>query len=265
MIIYIILALLIYLGFSSNLITGVIVTIISLGFLVWKNLPALYAMAGARSYNSDKDEAAISWYERAVDTGRADAKIYSAYILILMRTGRLKSAQSALNLAIANPKIATADKYILKCYRCLVYFKTGNGEEALSDAREIFECYKNTTVYGLLGYLMLATDESPDKTLDFCLEAYDYNSDDRDIVDNLVLAYYKLGRLDEAEDLAAKLREMSPSFVEAQYHSALIARARGKIEEAREFVKNIDSCLRTALTTVGEEEIEDFKKELKGL
>lgn len=260
--VYVILAILIYFGFASNLITGIIVTALSVGFLIWKKLPTMYAILGSRAYNADKNEKAIRCYEKSTDSGRADSKIYATYILILMRTGRLKQALAAANTAIANPKFLLADKYMLKCYRCLIYYKIGEGSEALSDAREIFESYKNTTVYGLLGYLMLAMNEPLDKTLEFCLEAYDYNSDDRDIVDNLVLAYYKCGELEKSEELSKKLIEMSPSFVEAHYHRALIFHALGKDSGALELLENIDTCIRTALTTVSEEEIENLKKEL---
>lgn len=262
--IYVVLIFLIYFGFRMNLSTGIIVTVLSLGFAVYKNLPAFYALLGARAYNSGNDEKTLHYYEKSIDTGRADAKIYTTYVLILMRTGKLKKALAVCNAAIASKRIAAAQKYMLKCYRCLIYYKTGEGAEGLADAKKIFENYKNTTVYGLLGYLMLALDEPREKTLGFCLEAYDYNSDDRDITDNLVLAYYKNGELDKAESLAVELVEMSPAFVEAYYHSALIAKALGKTDKAKEFLGNIDNCLRTALTTVSEEEIKNLKKELEG-
>lgn len=260
--IYIILILLIYFGFRTGIVTGVTVTVLSLGFFVYKKLPTIYALFGSRAYNSDHDEKALNFYEKAVNTGRADARIYTTYVLILMRTGNLKKALRAAETAIADKRIASADKYMLKCYRCLMYYKTGNGAEALEDAKAILENYKNTTVYGLVGYLMLAMEEPLKQTLDFCLEAYDYNEDDRDIIDNLVLAYYKNGELKKAEELAERLVKKSPAFVEAHYHCALIAKTLGNYDKAKEHLQSIDDCIRTVLTTVSEEEIEALKKEL---
>ena len=259
---YIILLFLIYFGFKFNLSTGIIVTAISLGYVVYARIPSVYVMLGNRAYTKDDNEKAVEYYEKAMATGRAKASAGITYVLMLMRMGRLDKALSVTDSIIASRKTKIQEKYILKEYRSLIYFKQGNREEALEDAKEIFENYKNTTIYGLLGYLKLACGEPLEETMEFCLEAYDYNSDDRDIVDNLVLAYYKNGDYEKAEELAKELVEMSPSFVEAYYHSALVAKALGKTEEAKEFLEHIDDCIRTALTTVSEEEIEELRAEL---
>lgn len=260
--IYIILAVLIYFGFVTDIYVGIIVTALSLGFLIYKALPSFYASLGRKAYNKDDKEKTIKYYDKSVDSGRAKTNVFITYVLILMRMGEMKKALQIADRKIADRKTAEGEKYILKGYRCLIYHNQGNSREALEDAKEIFESYKNTMAYSLLGYLMLACDEPIKETLDFCLEAYDYNSDDRDIVDNLVLAYYKNGNYEKAEELSKTLIEMSPNFVEAHYHSALVAKALGKDEDAKEFLEDMDSCIRTALTTVTEEEIENLKNEL---
>lgn len=262
MLTYVIFILLIYFGFSCGVLEGVIVTLLSLGFLVYKLMPTIWSMLGTRAYNSDDMAGTQKYYDKAVDSGRASANIYTSYVLMLMRMGEIGKAKKIATNAIASPKLKKAEKYVLKEYRTLIYYKEGNTEEALNDAKEIFDAYKNTTIYSLLGYLMLACDEPIDETFKFCLEAYDFNSDDRDIVDNLALAYYKKGELDKAKEYADKLLEMSPSFVEAHYHSALIAKAMGDIKGAKAHLDGIDECIRTALTTVSEEEIESLKATL---
>ncbi len=262
MLTYVILIILIYFGFSYGVLEGSIITLIVLGFTIYKALPTVWSMLGSRAYNSDDMKNTQKYYDKAVGSGRASANIYTSYVLMLMRMGELQKAYKIVSEALASPKLKKLDKYVLKEYRTLIYFKQGNAEEALSDAKEIFESYKNTTIYSLLGYLMLACDEPIDETLEFCLEAYDFNSDDRDIVDNLALAYYKKGELQKAKELADALLEMSPSFVEAHYHSALIAKAMGNTEAAKAHLAGIDDCIRTALTTVSEEEIESLKASL---
>ena len=260
---YIILLLLIYFGFRVNLYSGIIVTLIVLSYIFYIKLPAIYAIKGNKAYNSNNFKEASKYYEKAIDTGRASAKTSITYILMLMREGEMDKALNLANNTIANPKTTQAEKYIVKEYRSLIYFKQGDKEEALEDAKEIFESYKNSTGYGLLGYLMLACDEPIEETMEFCKEAYDYNSDDRDIVDNLMLAYYKMGDYKKAEEISEELLEMSPKFVEAHYHSALVKKALGDKKGALEYLENIDDCIRTALTTVSEEEIENLRKELQ--
>lgn len=260
---YIILLLLIYIGFRVNLYTGIIVSVLLASYVFYDKLPAIYAIKGNKAYNSNDFKEASRYYEKAIATGRASAKVGITYILMLMRAGDMDNALKLANNVIANRKTTQGEKYIVKEYRALIYFKQGEKEEALEDAKEIFESYKNTTIYGLLGYLMLACDEPIEETMEFCKEAYDYNSDDRDIVDNLVLAHYKTGDYKAAEELAQELLEMSPKFVEAHYHRALIKNAMGDKKGALAQLENIDECIRTALTTVSEEEIENLKKQLQ--
>ena len=262
--IYIVLAVLIIWGFNSEPFpwVGIIVSAIALGFLIYRILPSYFAMQGRKAYNEDDIKKTKKYYNKAISFIHAKVNINITYLLILMRIGELDKALKLADSLTTHPKATQNEKYIVKEYRCLIYHKQGNSKEALEDAKEIFANFKNTTIYSLLGYLMLACDEPIKETMDFCLEAYDYNSDERDIVDNLALAYYKNGEYEKAEELAEELIKMSPTFVEAHYHSALIAKALGKTEKAKAFLDNMDDCIRTALTTVTEEEIELLRKSL---
>ena len=123
-----------------------------------------------------------------------------------------------------------------------------------------FASVKNTLTYALLGYLRQSMG---DPSLDFCLEAYDYNDDDRDICDNLTVAYYMTGDLDSAEEMAKAEREKFPAFVEGFYHSAQIAAKKGDKKSALEFLDEIKNCNRTVMTTVSVDDIEALKEELK--
>ena len=135
-------------------------------------------------------------------------------------------------------------------------------DEAMEDAKELFSESKNTVTYGIMGYFMQLVNAPLDETLALCEEAYDYNSDDRDIVDNLVLALIRNGSLDRAKELAADLVEKNPNFVEAYYHSALCEARLGNKAAARELLSHIPDCRRTYLTTVSEEEIEKLSQEV---
>ncbi len=260
--IWFVLILLMIWGFLSSLTVGFIIMFAILGLLIYKALPFFWAALGNRAYNADDMPKMQKYYDKAIATGRANANTYTTYVLMLMRSGEIDKANKIATNAIASPKLKKIEKYVLKEYRTLIFYKQGNTEEALEDAREIFEAYKNTTIYSLLGYLMLACNEPADETLEFCLEAYDYNSDDRDIVDNLALAYYKKGDLENAKKYADEVLEMSPAFVEAHYHSALIAKAMGDTEAAKAYLDDMGDCIRTALTTVSEEEVEALKASL---
>ena len=261
---YILLIIALIWGFSSNITTGVLISLMALGFLIYKAMPAIYAIKANSLYNSGDIDGAKKYYQKAIDTGRANSHVIVRYVMILMRNGNFKTALRLIDKTVSGRYVRDEDKLLLKQYRCLLYHKLGDVEEAMDDALEIFSSVKNTTSYSLLGYLKLAQEEIGESTLRLCLEGYDYNSDDRDIVDNLVYAYYRMGYLEEAEELLPELIEKNPNFVEGYYHGALVKLALGKKKEAKELFEKISECNKTALTTVSDEEISELGEKLKG-
>ena len=78
--------------------------------------------------------------------------------------------------------------------------KQGRLDEAIEDAQSMMnEGYRNSSVYGMLGYFKIARNDDLDETTKLCEEAYDYNSDDRDIKDNLSICYFRKGEYEKAE------------------------------------------------------------------
>ena len=182
------------------------------------------------------------------------------YALLLMRIGEFKEAEKVLNTIILDRAIAQKNKINAKTYRAMAYHKQGRTAEAIEEMTELFKTAKSTVVYGLLGYLKQLDGSS---ALDFCLESYDYNSDDRDICDNLMVAYIREGELQKADEIAEELREKFPQFVEGFYHSAILELKKGNKEKAKKFLEETDNCRRSMLTTVTLEDIEKLKEEIK--
>lgn len=259
---YIVLAIIVFLCYSFDLWLGIAATVLGIGYVVYMLLPNFMAAQGSKAFSEKDYEKALKFYKKAYETGRANMNIKNGYAVLLMRMGKFDDAETVLNEIILDRRLPREQKSAAKQYRTLLYFKQGKEEEALEDAEELFETYRNTTMYGLLGYIKLATNQPMDETLQFCRDAYEYNADDRDIVDNLVLALYKSGAYEEAEEYAADLREDHPEFLEAFYHSALIAQKLGDHGKAAEYAERIGSCNRTGLTTISEAEVDALKKEL---
>ena len=251
-----------FLAFMVNVWLGVVVTVVCLGYILFKAIPSLYAAQGNKAFSQQDMAGARRWYQKAYETGRASLNLKTGYAVLLMRLSDFDKAETVLNEIILDRSIPKDKKNNAKQYRTLLYFKLGRPEDAIEEAEELFENFRNTTMYGLLGYLKLATNQPIDETLDFCLEAYDYNADDRDIQDNLVLAYYKKGDYEKAKEYADTLVEAHPEFVEAVYHSALICLGMGNQKQAKEYMEKIGGCKRTGLTTVSEADVEELKKTL---
>lgn len=255
--------LIIVFALKFNLWLGVAVLAALLAYLVYSNIPAFYTAKGNRAYQAGDEETAREWYKKAYDTGKTNVKFKTSYAYLLLRTGRADEAEAVLDPIIRVKALDAAKKNMAKQQRCMVYYKQGRIDEAIEEAMELYnEGYKTTNLYGMLGFFMLLTDKPLDETLEMCEEAYDFNKEDRDILDNLSLCYYKLGRYEDAEKISDELLENYDEFVEGYYHGAQIALKLGKKEKAAEYAAKLDGCKRSSMTTVTEEEVEKLKQEV---
>ncbi|MBQ6907908.1 MAG: tetratricopeptide repeat protein [Clostridia bacterium] len=229
-------------------------------FAVYKLTPAILKMVAVRALADGDNDKATSMYKKASQIFGGNNQYKTEYALVLMRLGEFKQAENVLNSIILDGKIPQKEKINAKTYRAMAYHKQGRTDEATEAMEELFETAKNTVVYGMLGYLKQL---SGDAELEFCKEAYDYNSDDRDICDNMLVAYIRTGDFGNADKIAEALREKYPQFVEGFYHSALLELKKGDSQKAKEFLDRTSDCRRSMLTTVSEEEIEELRKEIE--
>lgn len=229
-------------------------------FAIYKLTPPLLKNSALKALAAGENDRAVSLYKSASNIFGGNNQYKTEYALVLMRLGEFAQAESVLNGIILNRKISQGDKINAKTYRAMARHKLGRTDEAVEDMTELFKTSKSTLVYGMLGYLKQLSGEA---ALDFCKEAYDYNSDDRDICDNMLVAYIRTGDFSAADKIAAGLREKYPHFVEAFYHSALLEVKRENAEKAAEYLDKTAECKRSMLTTVSEEDIENLRKEIK--
>ncbi len=232
---------------------------------IYRFIPSYYEMKGNQAYASGDEEACRQWYKKAYDTGRTKVQMKTSYAYILLRTGYADEAEKILDPIIRVKGLAPEKKNLAKQQRCMVYYKQGRIDEALEEAMELYEAeYRTTNLYGMIGYFKLISDAPLEETTAFCEEAYEYNSDSRDILDNLSICYYRSGRYENAERISNELLKENSDFVEGCYHGAQIALKLGKIDKARECLEKLAECRRSMMTTVTEEEIEKLRREVDG-
>lgn len=251
-------------SYKINLFLGLGITVIGLGLLIYTYIPAFYASKGNQAFAAGDYAQARAWYQKVYDTGRAKVKLRVSYAFLLLRTGEEDEAETVLNGILMYKHLKPEDRNLAKQNRCMVYYKQGCLEEALEDALELFENgYVNTTMYGMIGYFKLLRQDPLEETMEFCQEAYEFNNEDRDILDNLTMCYWRQGDYEKAEEFSEEVIEGHPQFVEGFYHGAQIQMKLGNWEKAKEYTERISSCRRSAMTTVSEEDVSALQKEIE--
>lgn len=257
-------AILMVIAYKFNIWLGLGLSALLLAYAIYALIPNFYVIKANKAYQAGDFEESKKWYKKAYDTNRAKINTKVSYAYILLRTGDTDEAETVLDRIVRAKGVKPEQKKQAKQQRCMVYFKQGRLDEAMEEAYEIFDNgnYKNTTLYGMLGYFKYL-NEDVDDALAFCLEAYDYNNEDRDIMDNLSLCYYKKGEYEKAKELSDNIISGNPQFVEAYYHGAQIAVKCGNYDTAKEYLEKIPDCRWSNMTTVSHEEVDELTKEVE--
>ena len=237
-----------------------IISFVLLIFAIYKVTPAIFKYSALRALGTGKNDKAISRYKIASNLFGGNKQYKIEYALVLMRLGEYKSAETILTALILDRSLPQKNKISAKTYRAMAFLKQGRKEEAIEDMEELFETAKTTITYGMMGYLKQLDGAAE---LELCKEAYDYNADDRDICDNLLVAYIRTGDYKSADEIASALREKFPYFLEGFYHSALLELKKGNKKAAEEYLDKTADCRTSSLTTISEEDIEKLRKEIK--
>jgi Flp pilus assembly protein TadD len=175
----------IIIAFNYNILLGLAAIAIFIVYGAYSNIAAIYAFRGNAEYNKGNIEGAIEWFRKAYESGKAKINTRASYGYLLLRNGRLEEAEGIFNKLLDSKKgLDMNSEMMVKSNLALVYWKKGDLDRAVQTLTGIYEKYKNSTIYGSLGYFMILKGDL-DKALEFNLEAYDYNDTDKIILDNL--------------------------------------------------------------------------------
>lgn len=210
-------------------IVSVVILLLS-AYIYYISRAGWFAQRGNTAYAQGRMEQALSFYKKAYYCRNCPQKHQLGYGYLLMRTGNPDQAEEIFQHILQKAKRRDVRQQS-QCNLATVYWLQGKKAQAIALLEEVFAQYKNTMVYGNLGYFKILHGDLND-ALTFNLEAYAYNSEDKAILDNLALNYYLLGQLEQAEEMFAKLIPKSPSNGEAHYYYALTLRQLGKLQEA---------------------------------
>ncbi len=222
----------------------------------------MYIIKANRAYASGDVQGTIDHLEKAYKTGSAKSSVVTTYGYVLLKYGRLEEAMKIFDEQLRSPKLSNSELYDTQSNYALGLWKQGKLDEAIKLFEEIIPKYKNTSIYGSLGYLYnLAGDL--EKALKFNLEAADYNSTGGVISDNLGQTYYLMGEYEKANEVFKKLMTLNPKFPEAYYDYALVLEKLGDKEKCIEMLKNSQLYKLNYLSAISKEDIENKLAEME--
>lgn len=226
------------------------------------NIVAIYAK---KLYANRDYEKSLKIFSIADKIGNLNVPNKLLYGYVLLRVGRVEDAMVQLRALLPLTKPKSPQRYQIKNLLGLCYWKQDNLADAIEEMEEIIaDDYKTTQIYQNLGILYNLNDDT-EKALKFNLEAYEYNSDDNIIVDNLADCYSIRGEHEKAAELYEELmgRDPEPRFPEAYYGYGKVLLALGNKDKGIEMIEKSLTKPFSFLSIRPKEEIETLLAEVK--
>ena len=237
-----------------NLLLGLAAFLIYIVALLYVSRVSIYTILGSRNYSLGKIDLAIKWFSKAHNTNKAGVRPSVSYAYILLKNADLAKAEEILQKVLKDNPNSKEIPYT-KSILALALWKKGDLDAATTMLEEVMETYKTTSVYGSLGYLLILKGDL-EKALQFNLEAYEYNSTDKIILDNLGQNYYLMGMYDKSREIYEPLVEKAPTFPEPYYNYGLLLDKLGETETALDMMRKALGCKFSYLSSISREEVE---------
>lgn len=208
---------------------------------------------------------ALAGYEKAMANGMNQVNYLNAYVVLLLRTGHFDKAMEVIRTLEKQPGLNDEQRRRLTVNYAICQWKLGDLDHAVGAMKELAKTYKNSTVYGSLGYMLI---ERGDKTGDysdakaFNEEAMDYDDEDAVVLDNVGQYYHRTGDYDNARKYFEKALEIRPGQVDSMYFLAKVKQAQGDIEGAKALIDKAIGIHFSALATVTPELLKQYREEL---
>ncbi len=214
-----------------------LIAVILLFFLILKRgqLVAIFAKICHAKGDIKK---ALKLFDIAEKVGGMKPKNMINYGYLCLRQGEAQRAREILTKAYIKEKNRLVKKQINSIF-ALVLWQLGNLDDAVDMLEGVLDGYRETTVYQNLGIFYILKGDGK-KALEFNLKAYDFNSDDLAIMDNLAQSYVLCNDYTKAEELYREILDKEPSFPEPYYGFGIILCERGEAEKG---IKLIETAL----------------------
>ena len=236
------------------LINKLLAAFLLVSFLIIYNLSFILLLIGGIYYNKDDNHKAGKYFKNAYNLWNSSLQAKMSYANFLLGQAYIEEAEKVLK-EIISKKLMKVDEIKAKALFSIILWKTNRLDEAIEMLTLLHEESKNSLLYQNLGYfLILKGDYS--KSLEYNLDAYEYNNTDIGIIDNLALNYYFIGNISKAKELYETIIPMNPRFASAYYNYTIALLSENRVREALESLNKALNCKFSFISIIKKEEIE---------
>jgi len=151
---YAICMVLIILAFLVHKTAGYLLFLAFLIYILYSQRSIFYQVLATRAYKKGDMDRASGWLEKACSAAKGRPSVKILYGYLLLKTGKLEEAEKVFE-ELLNSNIDNAGLLQAKSNYALVLWKKGQLKDGIKMLEDVFSNYKNTTIYGSLGYLLI--------------------------------------------------------------------------------------------------------------
>ena len=248
--------------FLRNIFLGVIVFIVSFGFVMYKQRAAFLASSAASAYKKGQIEKSFMLYEKAIQLEGCPGMVKILYAYRLISEGKINEGAKILG-TLSYDTMDDNERLNYNATNALSIWKQGGLHRAIEIYEALLNDKDSTLIYETLGYLLICA-KNYKKALEFNLKAFEFNNTSERIKCNLATSYYYAGHEKEAVKLYKELIADYANFPEPYYYYALILQGCEKYKGALKYFNMALEKKFSHIYTLTEEDIQCKLKEVGG-
>ena len=248
--------------FLRNILLGVIVFIVSFGFVMYKQRAAFLASSAASAYKKGQIEKSFMLYEKAIQLEGCPGMVKILYAYRLISEGKINEGAKILG-TLSYDTMDDNERLNYNATNALSIWKQGGLHRAIEIYEALLNDKDSILIYETLGYLLICA-KNYKKALEFNLKAFEFNNTSERIKCNLATSYYYAGHEKEAVKLYKELIADYANFPEPYYYYALILQGCEKYKGALKYFNMALEKKFSHIYTLTDEDIQCKLKEVEG-
>ena len=223
-------------------------------YMIVINYPTILYYIAINKYSNKQLEDANKYFEKMNRCFYTPTKLKISYVYYLLLQEQIEKAEKQIK-SIPKKEIKESNKIDFGLNYSLVMWKKNDINKAIEILMNIYTNNKNTLIYQNLGYFLILKGDYK-AALEFNLEAFDYNSSNSGIMDNLAQTYYYLEEYGKAIGIFEEVISKKPTFATPYYYYALTLIKKNNKEKALAILKMGLDCKFSPLSITSKKDLE---------